>query len=401
MRVIELTEDTPSVLSPTELTQEEALAVHKRFGAQVDVSFPTVITDNCYALRPSGYVGQLPISNDLLIRIAPKIPITNIFGMLEYAYNLKSFKLFEGVVDVAVIEDLFEQLAAILARRVLGRVRKGLYSSYIKEEDDLPYVRGRIAIAPTVRGMLRGATTLSCQYEEHTADVEDNRILAWTLYCLRKLPFKRQSVQRDVRQAYLALAGTITVTPAEALECVNRFYHRLNDDYEPMHGLCRLFLEHLGPGIEAGEHVFLPYIVDMPILFETFVAQWLKEHMPSELQVTPHYRVKLEANVNLTFDMDIVVSSRATRQVLAILDTKYKRAAQPDEADISQVTAYALQMHAPKAILIYPSSQTQPIEARIGDISVQSLIFDIRRQDLGGDAFLSKLMSIVAPPSAI
>jgi 5-methylcytosine-specific restriction enzyme subunit McrC len=182
MRVIELTEETPSVLAPTELTQEEALFVHKRFGAQVAVSFPTILTNNCYALRPSGYVGQLPISSDLLIRISPKIPIANIFGMLEYAYNLTSFKLFDDVVDVAVIEDLFERLASILARRVLGRVRKGLYSSYIADEGDLPFLRGRIAIAETARGMLRGATTLSCQYEEHTADVEDNRILAWTLY---------------------------------------------------------------------------------------------------------------------------------------------------------------------------------------------------------------------------
>jgi 5-methylcytosine-specific restriction enzyme subunit McrC len=359
------------------------------------VSFPTILTDNCYALRPSSYVGQLPISSDLLIRIAPKIPIANIFGMLEYAYNLTSFKLLDDVVDVAVIEDLFERLASILARCVLGRVRKGLYSSYIADEGDLPFLCGRIAIAETVRGMLRGATTLSCQYEEHTADVEDNRILAWTLYCLRKLPFKRESVQRDVRQAYLALAGTITVTPAEARECINRFYHRLNDDYEPMHGLCRLFLEHLGPGIEAGEHIFLPYIVDMPILFETFVAQWLKERVPSELQVTPHYRVRLDANVNLTFDMDIVVRNKATGQVLAILDTKYKRAALPDESDISQVTAYAVQLHAPKAILVYPSSQTQPIEVRIGDISVQSLVFDISREDLGGNAFLRELVSVV------
>ena len=395
MRVIELTEETPSMLAPTELTQEEALIVHKRFGAQVTVGFPTVLTENRFELRPSGYVGQLPISSDLLIRIAPKIPIANIFGMLEYAYDLKSFKLFDDVVDVAVIEDLYERLAAILARRVLSRVRKGLYSTYIAEEDHLPFVRGRISIVPTVRGMLRGGTTLWCQYDEHTADVQDNRILAWTLYCLRKLPFKRESVQRDVRQAYLALAGTITVTPVEARECIHRFYHRLNDDYEPMHGLCRLFLEHLGPGIEAGEHVFLPYVVDMPLLFETFVAEWLQDHVPPELRISPQYRVNLEANVNLTFVMDILIKNKATGQVLAVLDTKYKRAARPDESDISQVTTYAVQMQAPKAILVYPSFETQPITVRIGDILVESLVFDITREDMGGDAFLSELLDAV------
>jgi len=93
--------------------------------------------------------------------------------------------------------------------------------------------------------------------------------------------------------------------------------------------------------------------------------------------------------------MDIVVRNKATEQVLAILDTKYKRAALPDQADISQVTAYAVQLHAPKAILIYPSSQTQPIEVRIGDISVQSLVFDISTEDFGGDAFLSELVSVI------
>ena len=141
MRVIELTEETPRMLTLAELTQEEALAVYKRFGAQVAVSFPTILTNDCFELRPADYVGQIPISSDLLIRITSKIPVANIFGMLEYAYQLKSFKLFEGVVDVAVIEDFSERLASILARRVLDRVRKGLYSSYIKQEDDLPFVR--------------------------------------------------------------------------------------------------------------------------------------------------------------------------------------------------------------------------------------------------------------------
>jgi hypothetical protein len=73
MRVIELTEETPSTLGPTELSQEEALVVHKRFGAQVAVSFPTVLTKNRFELRLSGYVGQLLVSSDLLIRIAPMI----------------------------------------------------------------------------------------------------------------------------------------------------------------------------------------------------------------------------------------------------------------------------------------------------------------------------------------
>ena len=133
----------------------------------------------------------------------------------------------------------------------------------------------------------------------------------------------------------------------------------------------------------------------MPLLFETFVAEWLQDHVPPELRISPQYRVNLEANVNLTFVMDILIKNKATGQVLAVLDTKYKRAARPDESDISQVTTYAVQMQAPKAILVYPSFETQLITVRIGDISVESLVFDITREDMGGDAFLSELLDAV------
>jgi len=38
-----------------------------------------------------------------------------------------------------------------------------------------------------------------------------------------------------------------------------------------MHRICRLFLERLGPKIKAGERLFLPFMLYMPKLFETFV----------------------------------------------------------------------------------------------------------------------------------
>lgn len=43
---------------------------------------------------------------------------------------------------------------------------------------------------------------------------------------------------------------------------MGRFYNRLNQDYEPMHGLCWFFLENIGPTHEQGEHTILPFLVD-------------------------------------------------------------------------------------------------------------------------------------------
>jgi 5-methylcytosine-specific restriction enzyme subunit McrC len=396
MKVIPLVEESSRPLKKGELQEAEALTLAKKYGAQISVGFPTPLNNNRFVLKSRGYIGQIPVSSDKLLRIAPKVPVSNVFGMLEYAYKLKSFRILEGIIDTETIDDLFERLASILARRVLDRARKGLLQGYLQETDSLSFVRGRIQIVQTLRNASRGSPQLYCEYEEHTIDLEDNRILAWTLYCLRRLQFKRLSVQREVRQAYLVLAGSITLEQKDAQDCVERFYHRLNKDYEPMHGLCRLFLEHLGPGISAGERLSLPFMLYMPKLFETFVAEWLKENMPSDIAVDPHYGVKLESTVELRFDMDILLRHKSTGKVLAVLDTKYKREMQPNEEDISKVVAYAVQMNAPLAILIYPSTLSHPTRTKVGDIVVQTVVFDINNDDLGGASFLRELDQLLA-----
>jgi hypothetical protein len=80
----------------------------------------------------------------------------------------------------------------------------------------------------------------------------------------------------QVRRAFRNLIGNVSLGPKSARDCVGRFYHRLNDDYQPMHGLARFLIEHSGPSAHAGEHEFLPFAVEMPTLFEAFVAEWLK-----------------------------------------------------------------------------------------------------------------------------
>ena len=43
---------------------------------------------------------------------------------------------------------------------------------------------------------------MDCQYHENTADIEDNQILAWTLYCMARSGFCREKVAELVRRAF-------------------------------------------------------------------------------------------------------------------------------------------------------------------------------------------------------
>jgi hypothetical protein len=67
-----------------------------------------------------------------------------------------------------------------------------------------------------------------------------------------------------------------------------------------------------------------------------------------------------------------------------------------ERGDIHQVVAYAVQMKATKAMLIYLSNLSKSVHANVGDVSVQSVVFDIGLHDLGGYSFLRELEEALA-----
>jgi 5-methylcytosine-specific restriction enzyme subunit McrC len=397
MQLITIEEEKESRIPKADIDENLLVSLHRHHRERIDIAFPTFLNDYSYVLRSKGCVGQIPISDDITLRISPKVPISNIFRMLEYAYNLRSFQFLEGITHVESLADLFENLVSILAKRVLDRVRKGLYRGYLREEDSLSFQRGKILIMPSLRAALRGSPRLECEYEEHTADLIDNRILIWTLSLLPRFGLKRDDVCQQVRQAYHALAGPVMVDRVEPRDCIRRFYNRLNDDYKPMHSLCRFFLEHCGPSLEIGECQFIPFILNMPNLFESFVTEWLKEHSPEGFYVTPQYQANLDEVGKFFFRIDLVLRDVITDRVLAVIDTKYKREQKPVEEDIKDIVAYAVRMRTESGILVYPSTDTQTIDLKVGDVKVRSVAFDISRDpDEGGYAFLEKLNVLLA-----
>ena len=85
-------------------------------------------------------------------------------------------------------------------------------------------------------------TDLHCAYEEHTSDVEENQILCWTLSVFARSGLCAERILSKVRRAYRELIGCTTAVSVSPKACIGRLYNRLNDDYKPLHGLCRFFL---------------------------------------------------------------------------------------------------------------------------------------------------------------
>ena len=390
MNILELDEEIPRTLSENELDAETAKTIHNDHKKKI--SLEPNPWEHTYTLRSNGYIGYIPVNERYTIRIQPKVNVNNIFRMLEYTYKLKSFELLKGITNIESTEDFFERFVNVLGRRILDRNRKGLYCDYIERSDTIPHLRGRTKILPTTVALLRGAMEPTCEFEEHTSDLTENQILLWTLYQLRQFQIKRDDVKRIVRKAYHELTHKASLNQIEPKDCINRFYNRLNQDYQPLHGLCRFFLEHVGPGIERGSYEFLPFVINMPNLFESFVAEWLRERMSHEYIVKKQHIAALDSEGKFEFRIDLVIANAMTGKTSCVLDTKYKVSPKPEESDICQIQTYASKMGTKNAYLIYPSEITR-LETTIGEIAVRSIVFDISQDpDKAGFLFLDELM---------
>ncbi|MBP5973775.1 restriction endonuclease [Brasilonema sp. CT11] len=389
-RIIELTEYATKSCQADEIPEGVGIELFQKYKNQIDIDFPTYKTGNKWQLKSNGWVGYIPLSTEIGLKLNPKVPITNLFGMLEYAYHLKSFRFLEGLMDCESLEEFYNHLAYVLALRILERCRKGLYRTYLPQRKELSYVRGRLDVQQAIQNQWN--IKLKCHYEEHKADIKENQILAWTLFIIGRSGLCSQRVSPMVRKAYHALQGLVTLQPCHSQDCI-RQYNRLNEDYRLLHNLCRFFLDNTAPTHERGDRTMLPFLVDMAKLYESFVAQWLKENAPKAYFFKQQHQV--EIGQNRRFSIDLLLCDAATSKILAVLDTKYKAPDKAADADIHQMISYATTTQCNQAILIYPKQLTQPLDVKSDDIRIRSLIFSLDNNlDSAGQTFLKNLLPL-------
>lgn len=389
---LQLTEYATERLPRASLPDELGTLLWQHYGRQVLVEFPSPKTAEQWQLTAQGWVGIVPLSPVYTVLVQPRVPLATLWSMIAYAAGLPELLSPSHLVGVVSLPDLYDRLAAILAERVLVRCRRGIYHAYVAQSARLPVVRGRVALGPTSRTPYE--PHLFCHYDEHTADVEDNQILAWTLACILRSHHCTEPTRTLVQQALLALRPVVTLRPVSPATCLGRSYNRLNGDYQPLHALCHFILAHTTPVTAPGDSPMLPFCIHMASLFERFVAAWLEQRLDRGWRLQAQERHIYDAQENLAFTIDLVIRDTATGSVRWVLDTKYKApATTPAAEDIAQVVTYAEATGAAEAILVYPTPLVRPLDAQIGRVRVRNLTFalDIAVEE-AGQRFLAELV---------
>lgn len=372
MDYIVVTEHQISRLDANELTYEEAAIIRQRYSSHIEIEYPSPSNEEKWVLRPKGKVGVLPIWRERGIYIQPKGPVQNIFRMLDTIGRLPDMP--EGLATNEPVADIVQQLIRVLASQVQRRVRRGLHKQYVSQERNLPYVRGRIKVQDHIRAPHR--TDFPCRFDEQKTDTIANQILAWTLYKVLRSGICEKKTQPAVRSALQSLSGLVSLHPMRPEVCLKQTYNRLTYDYKPMHGACYFLLQHMGLSHRPGNQDTIPFIVDMPRVFEEYAVEVLRRSIASQGHVRP--KVTHSHGMGL-FEIDAVVYDRHLDAAAMVMEVKYKYSSTPASEDVQQAVAYATALGCSHAVLMYPDSEIAGCTARIGGVNVYTKSIPLTR----------------------
>ncbi|MGW2304682.1 McrC family protein [Streptomyces sp. NPDC001809] len=215
------------------------------------------------------------------LRVLPKYlgGELDVLRMLDYAWGGSGALLPLGQDFGEGPPQLRDLVALMVTEHAERLLRHGLRSDYLTREDDLPVVRGRLlADRQLVRHHGR-LDRLACRFDEHDADILDNRICARAV-ALAARTARSPEVRGRARRAAARFAAHAPGDLGDLRAAVALpDYHRHNEHYRPAHLWSRLLLS--GGGIRdlfaGGPLASRAFLVDMNQLFEAFMTRLLRE----------------------------------------------------------------------------------------------------------------------------
>ena len=313
-----------------------------------------------WQLIPAGLVGAVEIQ-DVLLEVRPKdkVGVSQLLFLLGYARN-PGFRPDDVAASSAL--DLWSALAESLARLGERALANGVLHGYVRVDEGLRTVRGRIRITDQLSRRPGMLLPLEVSYDDHTVDIAENQILRAALRLLLGLNRVDPGVRRRLAHLDRRLDGVRDLRLGAPLPAWRT--SRLNERYAPALRLAEIILMHSAAETADGRVRTAAFAVNMAKVFEDFLEVALAEAV-SKLgiaggRLSRQYRADLDhpdedAGPNrIRMFMDVVF--QAPNRSPVVFDAKYKTASAAGKyanADHYQMLAYCTVLNAPKAWLVY------------------------------------------------
>jgi 5-methylcytosine-specific restriction enzyme subunit McrC len=262
-------------------------------------------------------------------------------------------------------ENLLEILIGLFARKLADLVREGMPRRYVRREEDLPVLRGRLDVTRQFTTLAADPQRLACRFDALSPDIALNQIMKAAISRLIKVSSSNEN-QRHLRELAFTYADIADVSIA-ALPWHDLVIDRTNARWLELVSLARLLLGKRFQTTSDGSGSGFSLLFEMNTLFEEYVARMLKRALGgSGFNVhSQGGRLYCLEDVDggaqrFMTKPDILVKRGPSVEL--VVDTKWKRlSAQIDDpkqgvsqADVYQMMAYGQIYCCPRLMLLYP-----------------------------------------------
>lgn len=208
------------------------------------------------------------------------ILINNIYHMLAYAFQTLNQEKYEDLA-VESFDEMYDLLAAILAKGIGLQLKQGLYREYINCQEELPVMRGKINMSGTIKNRLAHKRVLACEFDELSENNLYNQILKTTVMLLLRNAKVKTKYKDDLKKEMLFFANVDVLDPVLIKWSAIRF-QRNNQTYRMLISICQLIVEGMLITTEAGEYRLASFVDEQRMcrLYEKFILEYYSRHYP-------------------------------------------------------------------------------------------------------------------------
>jgi 5-methylcytosine-specific restriction enzyme subunit McrC len=303
---------------------------------------------NEWRLKSDSHVG-VAVGEGWELRVHPKLDVRKLFFLLAYARDPRGWK--STVAGFEFEPELLDAVANAFSAHATRALERGIIRGYLGVDDRLPTVRGRIRFGDQIARSGGFPLPVEVSYEDYSADVIENRLLATAATLLLRL--SRLPPQTRLRLGHIrALLQEVSLIdrPREALAPP---ITRLNERYSAALQLAELILRASSIASHPGAITATAFVFDMNDIFEDFITAALRERLQARGgQVLAKWTSTLDHEGGIQIEPDITWWKDS--DCLAVLDAKYKSVAKgARSADAYQMLAYCTALGLPEGYLIY------------------------------------------------
>lgn len=213
------------------------------------------------------------------------ILINNIYHMLSYAFQILTQDTYDDVA-IESFDEMYDLLAAILAKGIGIQLKQGLYREYINRQEELSVLRGKINMSGMIKNQLVHKRVLTCDFDDLSENNLFNQIIKTTVSLLLRNDTVKSKYKDDLKKKMLFFSNIDFLEPTSIRWSSIRF-QRNNQTYRMLISICQLILEGMLMTTDTGEYRLASFIDEQRMcrLYEKFILEYYSRHYP-ELKVS-------------------------------------------------------------------------------------------------------------------